>query len=111
MTKPRSRTTPALLEEITARDPAHVAIIDGARQWSYRALCEDVRRCACALLASGIGHGDRVGILAGNRAEWLIADFASMSLGAVAVGLNTWASARELAYQLQHAEVKVLFLE
>ena len=111
MNKPQSRTVPALLSEITGRNSAHWALLDGARQWSYHAFGEDVERCARALLASGIRPGDRVGILAGNRAEWLIADFAIMSIGAIAVGLNTWATARELAYQLTHSAVKVLFVE
>ena len=111
MNKPASRTAPALLDEITRRDPQHEAIVDGSRRWSYQAFADAVRRCARALLAYGIRHGDRVGILAGNRAEWLIADFAIMSLGAITVGLNTWSSARELAYQLDHAAIKLLFVE
>ena len=100
MSKPAGRTTLALLEEIAARDPRHEALVDGDRRWSY-----------AELLASGIGHGDRVGILAGNRAEWIIGHFAAMSLGAITVGLNTWSMPRELAYQLEHAAVKLLFIE
>ena len=111
MNKPASRTTRALLAEITRRDPQHEAIVDDSRRWSYQGFSDDVHRCAGALLAHGIRHGDRVGVLAGNRAEWLIADFAIMSLGAISVGLNTWSSARELAYQLDHAAIKLLFVE
>lgn len=111
MNKPASRTTPALLAEITARDPEHEALIDGDRRWSYAAFGADVARLARALFASGVGHGDRVGILAGNRAEWLLGYFAAMSIGAITVGLNTWSTARELAYQLEHAAVKLLFVE
>jgi fatty-acyl-CoA synthase len=111
MNKPNARTVSALLDEIAARDPHHCAIVDGQRSWTYADLIRDVRRTAAALAGSGITHGDRVGILAGNRAEWVIAYFATMHLGAIAVGLNTWSTARELAYQLGHAEVKLLFLE
>jgi fatty-acyl-CoA synthase len=111
MNKPHSRTAPALWAEITARNPTKLAVHDGARQWSYEQLGRAIADTARALLASGITHGDRVGILAGNRAEWLMADFAIMSIGAIAVGLNTWASGRELAYQLDHAQVKLLILE
>ncbi|MEQ8663210.1 MAG: AMP-binding protein, partial [Gammaproteobacteria bacterium] len=64
-----------------------------------------------ALAAAGIGRGDRVGILAGNRAEWIISHFATLSLGAISVGLNTWATAHELAWQLAHAEVRLLIHE
>ena len=111
MNKPVSRTTPALLAEITARNPEHEALVDRERRWSYAALRAEVARFARALLASGVGHGDRVGILAGNRAEWLFAHVATMSLGAITVGLNTWSTARELAYQLEHAAVTCLFVE
>ncbi len=110
MPKPLSRTVPALLSEIVGRAPAHPAIIDGAHRWSYASFAQEVQIFACALLASGLRHGERVGILAGNRAEWLIADFAAMSVGAITVGLNTWSSARELAYQLEHAAVKLLLM-
>jgi fatty-acyl-CoA synthase len=111
MTKPRARTVSALLDEITARAPEREAVVDGSDRWHYATLSAAVRQCARALLADGVRHGDRVGILAGNRAEWLIADLAAMSIGAIAVGLNTWASVRELGYQLRHAAVKMLFVE
>ena len=111
MNKPISRTVPALLAEIVARDPSHLAIVAGKQRWSYGEFATEVNRAARALHGAGIGAGDRVGILMGNRIEWLVLDFAAMSLGAIAVGLNTWATAHELAYQLQHAEVKLLAIE
>ncbi len=111
MEMPKSRTALGVLNEITDRDPTHDFIIDRGRCWSYQSFTEDVNQCAGAMLASGIVHGDRVGILAGNRAEWLIVNFAAMSIGAITVGLNTWSSANELNYQLNHAAVKLLFVE
>ncbi len=111
MNKPQSRTAMAMLHELVVLCAEQEIVVDSGRRWRYQEFTGAVERCARALLASGIGHGDRVGILAGNRAEWLIADFAVMSLGAIAVGLNTWSTARELAYQLGHAEVKLLFVE
>jgi len=111
MQKPSSRTAFAVLNEITARDPSHDFLIDGVGRWSYASFTVEVNQCARALLANGIVHGDRVGVLAGNRAEWLMVNFAAMSIGAITVGLNTWSSAKELSYQLHHAEVKFLFAE
>ncbi len=111
MNKPLSRTVRAMLNEIAARDPDHCMVVDRGRHWSNREFDEEIDRCARALLACGIGHGDRVGVLAGNRVEWLVTYFAAMSVGAIAVGLNTWATARELSYQLEHAAVKLLFIE
>ncbi|MBK8960151.1 MAG: AMP-binding protein [Proteobacteria bacterium] len=111
MNKPRSRTVPALLAEMVARDAAHLAIVDGEQRLSYAQFAAEVLRAARALHAVGVRAGDRVGILMGNRAEWLILDFATMSLGAITVGLNTWATAHELGYQLRHAQVKLLAIE
>ena len=49
------------------------------------ALVKDVEQVAQALIAMRIAHGDRVGILAGNRAEWLLAHLAISSIGAISV--------------------------
>ena len=111
MNKPTSRTVPELLREMRARDPVHAAVVDGERTWSYAAFERAVDDLARALLADGVERGDRVGILAGNRAEWLISEFAIMSVGAICVGLNTWSTAAELAYQLEHAAVRRLIIE
>ena len=111
MNKPDSRTIPSLLAEMVARDPAHLAIVAAGQRLSYAEFAVEVERAARALYAAGIGAGDRVGILMGNRSDWLILDFAVMTLGAITVGLNTWATAYELAYQLRHADVKLLAIE
>jgi len=111
MRRPASRTAPALLAELAARQGDREALVDGPRRWSWNSLADGVGECARALAASGIGAGDRVGILAGNRAEWIIGHVAVMSLGAISVGLNTWATAHELAWQLAHAEVRALLVE
>lgn len=111
--KPKARTSYALVRELAAIDPNHEALVDTLtnQRWSYQALVDDITRCAQSLLASGINPGDRVGILAGNRAEWIIAHFGISAIGAISVGLNTWSSAHELGYQLEHAAVKLLFVE
>lgn len=109
--KPLARTVPALLEEMIARAP-HAPFLSGhGQRFSYAEFGAAVALTARALLAAGVRAGDRVGILMGNRPEWLLVDFAVMQLGAIAVGLNTWATAHELSYQLGHAGVKLLFIE
>ena len=55
------------------------------RPTTWAAVAHDVRRLACGLLSLGIGPGDRVGLVAENRPEWVIADLAIMSAGAVTV--------------------------
>ena len=48
----------------------------------YRA---DALACAAALVESGVQPGDRVGLLAENRLEWLIADMGLLAAAAVNV--------------------------
>jgi len=55
------------------------------RPTTWAAVAHDVRRLACGLLSLGIGPGDRVGLVAENRPEWVIADLAIMSVGAITV--------------------------
>jgi long-chain acyl-CoA synthetase len=45
-------------------------------------------RLAVALAAEGIGRGDRIGILAPNRIEWVLLDLAALRLGAVTAGFE-----------------------
>ncbi|MBM3489890.1 MAG: AMP-binding protein [Alphaproteobacteria bacterium] len=111
MQKPKSRTTPALLDELAALFPEHEAVVDGARRWSYGRLRQEARDLAKGMQRLGVGRGGRVAILMGNNAEWISSYFAIMSLGASAVALNTWLTPRELAYQLRHAQVSLLVLE
>jgi acyl-CoA synthetase (AMP-forming)/AMP-acid ligase II len=56
----------------------------------------------------GVGPGDRVAILAANCPEWILTLWATISLGAVAVGLNGWSTGPEIRYFLDDAEPKVL---
>jgi acyl-CoA synthetase (AMP-forming)/AMP-acid ligase II len=56
----------------------------------------------------GVGPGDRVAILAANRPEWVIAWWAAVSLGAIAVGMNGWWVADEILFALEDCEPKVL---
>ena len=52
---------------------------------SWTAAARDVRRLALGLRSLGIGRGERVGLISENRPEWVIADLAIMSAGAVTV--------------------------
>ncbi len=56
----------------------------------------------------GVGRGDRVAILAENGAEWILTFWATVSLGAIAVGLNGWWVRDEILYALDDCAPKVL---
>ncbi len=108
MKPPAARTLPDLLDEMATRFPAREALVGGEQRYTYAALRAAVRGLAKGLHALGVRRGDKVGILMGNRPDWVIADFAITLLGGTMVAVNTWATPRELAHVLSHADTKVL---
>ncbi len=88
-----------------------IAVIDGARRFTYAQFAARVQRQAAGLLALGIQPGDRVAVLAPNCAMALEAHFAPMAIGAVLVMLNTRLAAGELAWILAHCGAKVLLVD
>jgi long-chain acyl-CoA synthetase len=73
----------------------------------YRA---DSLACAAALADAGIQPGDRVGLVAENRLEWLLADMGILTVGAVNVPPHAPLTARQIHYQLADAGVRWLFI-
>jgi long-chain acyl-CoA synthetase len=52
--------------------------------------------------------GDRVAILAANSTEWILSWWATVSLGAIAVGLNGWWSGDEIRFGIDDCAPRVL---
>jgi len=77
-------------------------------RYSYRELRDEANRAARALIALGVQRGDRVGIWSGNRAEWMITQYAAAKAGAVLVNINPAYRLRELEYALTQSGVSVL---
>ena len=65
---------------------------------------------AAALVDAGLEPGDRVGLLAENRVEWLIADMAILAAAAVNVPPHAPLTARQIQFQLQDAGVRWLIV-
>jgi long-chain acyl-CoA synthetase len=68
----------------------------------YRA---EALAAASALADVGVARGDRVGLLGENSADWLIADMAVLTAGAVNVTPHAPLTAAQVHYQLHDAEV------
>jgi long-chain acyl-CoA synthetase len=77
---------------------------------SSRDLYRQTVGTARALQSYGVAKGDRVAILSENRAEWAIADFATMLIGGVVVPIYPTLTSEQIAWLLRDAGVKVLFL-
>lgn len=67
-----------------------------------------VRRMAHWLKSQGIGKGDVVSLLLGNRPEMLAAHFAVPAMGAVLNTINTRLNTEEVEYILGHPESRLL---
>ena len=76
----------------------------------YRELWEQVDLAARGLLARGVEKGDRVGIWAPNRSEWVVTQFATARIGAILVNVNPAYRTAELEYALGKAGVSLLVL-
>jgi len=62
--------------------------LDAAESVELTDLHEQAGRLARGLEAAGLGRGDRIGILAANRREWVLLDLAALRLGAVTAGFE-----------------------
>ncbi|GAB3524606.1 AMP-dependent synthetase/ligase [Arthrobacter monumenti] len=71
----------------------------------------DVSLLAKGLIASGIGAGDRVGIMARTRYEWSLVDFAIWFAGAVSVPIYETSSPSQVAWNLGDSESVAIFVE
>jgi fatty-acyl-CoA synthase len=91
--------------------PGAVALVVEGREHTYRDLQDLVDRTAGALTARGIGHGDRVAVLAKNGLEYVALYFATAALGAILVPLNFWHRGPEHAYTIGDAEPALWFVE
>jgi long-chain acyl-CoA synthetase len=66
---------------------------------------------ACALKQLGLQKSTKVGIYSNTCFEWSVIDFAVIAQGGVTVPIYQSASAEELKYQVNHAEIEILFIE
>lgn len=106
-----------LLDARAAKDPDRLFLIARGHErhadvrWTLGELRERVDMFARGLIALGIEAGDKVGVLATNRPEWLVANFALPKIGAVLVTVNTHVREGELAHVLDRGELRALILQ
>jgi acyl-CoA synthetase (AMP-forming)/AMP-acid ligase II len=100
-----------LLLRSAARAPNHLALVDGERRITYRALNEWVNQVAHGLAGLGYQRGDRLALMSTNNPEFLATYFACAKLGVVCVPVNLFWRPNELAYVLGHAAVRGVLVE
>ena len=105
-------TVPALLAGCVAARPGAEALVAPAEgvRWSWSDLAARVDALAGGLLQIGIDAGDRVGIWAPNRTEWVLTQFATARIGAILVNVNPAYRVHELDFALRKTGCKALIL-
>ncbi|MDO0938045.1 o-succinylbenzoate--CoA ligase [Streptomyces sp. DG2A-72] len=90
------------------KTPHRTALIHGETTFTYAELYDRTTRLAHALRARGVRRGDRIAYLGPNHPSYLETLFATGTLGAVFVPLNTRLAGPEIAYQLADSGAKAL---
>jgi acyl-CoA synthetase (AMP-forming)/AMP-acid ligase II len=104
---PRPGSLFEIFQQAVQRNGDGEALVAGPQRYTWRALADSV----AGLSLRGVGRGDRVALLLGNRAEFVLALFAAARLGAIAVPLNIRSQKPELAYVLEHCGAKLVIHE
>ena len=89
-------------------DRAALVLDETGESLTFTALAARVERVAAALTGTGIGPGDRVGIMLPNRVEWPLAWLGLARIGAVMVPINTGYRTADAGFVLQHAGVRTV---
>ena len=105
-----SFTVAGIIREQAAMRGDKVAILFGDRRISYRELDERSNRVAQALLEAGVGRQDHVAFLDMNGPEYFEVLFGCVKIGAINVGINWRLAPGEIAYTINDAEAKALFV-
>ena len=105
-------TVGSLLDRIAAAHPDRPALVDRAQgiRLDYVQFHAEVERIAAGLLALGLQRGDRVGIWAPNRHEWVVLQFAAPKAGLILVNINPAYRLHELEYALNKVQCRALVL-
>ena len=101
-------TIPALVRSSAARFGDKPLLVSEGEELTYSDLDRRSAEFAVGLLAQGIGKGDHVGILMPNSVEWALTWFAITRIGGIAVPLNTFYKASELAWTMRHADLRAV---
>jgi acyl-CoA synthetase (AMP-forming)/AMP-acid ligase II len=101
-------TIPAAVAASIAAWPDAEAVVEPDRRVTYRELGGLVDRATRAMMAAGVGPGDRVAIWAPNGLGWIVAALGAQSAGAALVPINTRFKGEEAAFLLAASKATLL---
>ncbi len=81
------------------------------REWTFGEVAQRSAALAGTLVKAGVGRGDIVMTLIGNRPEWVLTMVACFRIGAVALPANEQLRARDLRLRLDAADPKLIVID
>jgi amino acid adenylation domain-containing protein/thioester reductase-like protein len=107
-TYPRERTVLDLILKQAQMQPEQTAIRFGETSLSYEQLAGRVEALASVLLASGVKHGDRVGILMKRSLDLIPELLATWRVGALYVPMDIGFPKSRLSYMMSTADIQTV---
>jgi fatty-acyl-CoA synthase len=104
-------TPVTFLERASAVFPNRVAIVHGSQRITYRDYYARCRKLASALVSAKIGKNDTVTVMLSNTPAMLEAHFGVPMMRGVLHAVNTRLDAAIIAFQLDHAQSKVVIVD
>ncbi len=105
-----------ILEYALNKFPAKPDFLAGKKNGQWKTYSQQeystiVNNISYALIKKGIRKGDKIATVSINRPEWNFVDMAIAQTGAVHVPIYPSISVKDYAYILNHAEIKMLFIQ
>ncbi|MEN9800902.1 MAG: hypothetical protein RLZ37_27, partial [Actinomycetota bacterium] len=97
--------------EMTAAHGDKPYLIYEDERFTYAEVHAQVRKLAHYLVSQGVTRGDRVAVSTRNYPEWVVAYWATVSLGAALVGMNAWWTPVEMDFALNDSTPKILIVD
>ena len=99
---------PEVLRMSVSKFPKKVALIFGSRKITYQQLNSSYQKLASALLDLGIKEFDKVALWLPNCPEFVYSFFATLSLRATVVPINTMFKREEARFVIEDSQAKIL---
>jgi len=99
------------LERAATVFPEHIAMVHGELRRNYAAFYARSRQLASALTQNGIGRDDTVSVMLSNTPAMLECHYGVPMCSAVLHSINTRLDAAVIAFQLDHANAKIVIVD
>lgn len=105
------QTIGGTLKNTVEKYPHQEALISVHQNYraTYQEFYTQTTAVAKALIHLDAKSGDRIGIWAANRYEWVVLQFATARIGTILVNMNPAYRAHELTYVINQSEIRFIF--